>query len=340
MDSRCTKILKLLLRFLVTVPLLIWVFYQVDREQFVQAARTVRWFYVLVVWGLTVVYFWLNAFRLKLILRQQGCDVAVHAAFRASAITALYSMVLPGLLSSGVKWYVLQKGTGKGGNIFSGLVYNQVSSLLICLLFALAALMVTNPYAAAAGAQENSIFPIVCGALLVGGTLLYCLLLSPRVGGRLIGVGLFLVDWLPHWAAAKGRHILRQIGSFQTAPVRFHVQMAALTLFVNCGIGVLIFVLAGWAADVQTPIGVFVWLFGIVHVLASIPIAVANLGVREVTLVTALGIYGVPDSSALLMSLIFLSALVFMAAIGAVYQVSWFGSHVPSRRSPVEAEQN
>jgi hypothetical protein len=50
---------------------------------------------------------------------------------------------------------------------------------------------------------------------------------------------------------------------------------------------------------------------------------VANLGVREITLVGLLGIYGVEKSQALLMSMILFSALVFMAIIGAIYQIYW-----------------
>ena len=49
----------------------------------------------------------------------------------------------------------------------------------------------------------------------------------------------------------------------------------------------------------------------------------ANLGVREVTLVGILGIYGVEKSEAFLMSMIIFSSLVFMAVIGAIYQISW-----------------
>jgi len=54
-----------------------------------------------------------------------------------------------------------------------------------------------------------------------------------------------------------------------------------------------------------------------------IPISVANLGVREFTLVGLLALYGVDKSQALLMSMILFSALIVMALIGAIYQLSW-----------------
>ena len=53
------------------------------------------------------------------------------------------------------------------------------------------------------------------------------------------------------------------------------------------------------------------------------PISIANLGVREVTLVQFLAFYNVEPSAALLMSMIFFSGTVFMAIVGAAYQILW-----------------
>jgi len=50
---------------------------------------------------------------------------------------------------------------------------------------------------------------------------------------------------------------------------------------------------------------------------------VSNLGVREVTLVGVLAFYGVEKSAALVMSMILFSSAVFMALIGAGYQIWW-----------------
>ena len=78
-----------------------------------------------------------------------------------------------------------------------------------------------------------------------------------------------------------------------------------------------------WAANVTAPLAVLVCLCVVVYVLGRVPISVANLGVREVTLVGFLAFYGVEKTAALLMSMILFSALVLMAIIGAIYQISW-----------------
>jgi hypothetical protein len=71
-------------------------------------------------------------------------------------------------------------------------------------------------------------------------------------------------------------------------------------------------------------------LCAVIYVLGRIPISVANLGVREVTLVGLLALYGVEKPQALLMSMILFSAVIFMAVIGAIYQLFW---NITAKRS-------
>ncbi len=68
---------------------------------------------------------------------------------------------------------------------------------------------------------------------------------------------------------------------------------------------------------------VFIWLQAIVYILGRIPISVANCGVREFALTSLLSLYGIAKSDALLMSAIIFSAHIFLAFIGALYQLSW-----------------
>ena len=80
---------------------------------------------------------------------------------------------------------------------------------------------------------------------------------------------------------------------------------------------------AARAAHVTVGLGVLIWLCAIVYVLGKVPISVANLGVREVTLVGLLGAYGVAKPAALLMSMTLFSAVLFKAALGGLCQLVW-----------------
>lgn len=333
MTTRSKQLAKLLIRVLITTGLLVWVFSQIDLGQFGQAVKTARWQLLIAVWVLTVIFFWIRSLKMQLILKKQDCKVGIATIFRASAVTSLYSMILPGLLSTGAKWYILTKDSGKGSNVLSSMVYNQLVTLFVMIVFGLAALMITNPVLLLKTDVQNSwIMPLICGILLAVIILISLLLLSSRTGGKIIDGFGFLLRPFPVKIRQKGREILDQIAIFQAAGAGFHLKIASVTTIDTLIGGVIVYILSARAANVDAPAGVLVWICAAICLLGRIPISVANLGVREVTLVGLLGIYGVEKSQAFLMSMILFSALVLMAIIGAMYQIFWAVSSKKKKR--------
>ncbi len=327
MTTRSKQLVKLLVRIVITTGLLVWVFSEIDLGQFGQAVKTARWQLLIAVWVLTVIFFWIRSLKMQLILKKQDCKVGIATIFRASAVTSLYSMILPGVLSTGAKWYILKEDSGKGSNVLSSMVYNQLLTMFVMIVFGLAALMITNPVLLLKTDVNNRwLLPLICGILLTVIILVSLLLLSSRSGGKIIGGFGFLLRPFPAKIRQKGREILDQIATFQAAGAGFHLKIASITTIDTLIGGVIIYVLSARAANVTnvtTPVSVLVWICAAICVLGRVPISVANLGVREVTLVGLLGIYGVEKSQALLMSMILFSALVLMAIIGAMYQIFW-----------------
>ena len=332
MTARSKQLAKLLIRILITTGLLLWVFSQIDLEQFRQTIKTAKWQFLIAVWVLTVILFWIRSMKMKLILKKQSCDVATATIFGATAVTCLYSMILPGVLSTGVKWYILKKGTGKPSSVLSSMLYNQLSATVVLMVFGLAALMITNPASLLMADTDNHwLLPAVCGILLTAVILISLLLLNKRTGGKIVkGIG-FLLKLLPAKIRQKGWEILDQIATFQAAGAGFHLRIASITITDTLIGGVITYILAARAANITAPLGVFVWLCAVIYVLGRIPISVANLGVREFTLVGLLGIYGVEKSQALLMSMILFSTVILMVAIGAIYQIFWTVSEKKSK---------
>lgn len=324
MTTRSKQLTKFLIRALITAGLLVWVFSQIDLGQFGQAVKTARWQLLIAVWVLTVIFFWIRSIKMQLILKKQDCKVGIATIFRASAVTSLYSMILPGLLSTGAKWYILKQDSGKGSNVLSSMVYNQLVTMFVMIVFGLAALIITNPVLLLKTDVNNRwLLPFICGILLTVIILISLLLLSRRTGGKIIDGFGFLLRPFPVKIRQKGLEILDQITTFQAAGAGFHLKIASITIIDTLIGGVIIYVLSARAANVAAPTGVLVWICAAICVLGRVPISVANLGVREITLVGLLGIYGVEKSQALLMSMIIFSALVFMAVIGAMYQIFW-----------------
>jgi len=300
------------------------VFSKIDLEQFRQTVKTARWWFLFAVWVQVVIIFWINSIKMQLILKKQDCTVDIATIFGASAVTSLYSMILPVVLSTGAKWYILKKITGKSSSVLSSMVYNQLSIMVVMTVFGLAALMITNPASLSMADTDNHwLLPAVCGILLTAVILISMLLLNSRTGGKIINTFILLLKPFPTKIRQKAQEILEQLAIFQNVGGRFHLTIASTTIIANLIGGVLIYFLSAKAANITAPLGVFVWLCAVIYILGRIPISVANLGVREFTLVGLLGIYGVEKSQALLMSMILFSTVILMAAIGAIYQLSW-----------------
>ena len=324
MTTRGKKAVKLLVRIIITTLLLVLVFSQIDFSNFWQTVRTARWEFLLAVWIFTVILFWIRCITLQLILRKQNCYIKVATLFRASAISSLYSMIMPGMLSTGAKWYILKKDTGKGTSVFSSMVYNQLSIIISATVCALAALILTNPATIILNNTKNQwMLPVLCIVLLVMVILVAVLLLNSRTGGVVIQSLRFLLKAFPSKIRQKGQEVLDQIAVFQVAGWRFHAIIAFITTGGTFIGAFAIFLFAARAANINVSPSVFLWLWPFIYIVGRLPISVANLGVREISLVGILSLYGVEKSSALLMSMILFSALILMAMIGAVLQFSW-----------------
>ena len=331
MHTRAKQLVQLLLRLSVAVVLLVWVFSKVDLSRFRETVAAARWQYLIGVWGSTALFSWVQSVALQWILKKQECEVSTNLIFGATCVTSLYGLVLPGFVTTGVKWYILKRTTGRGTNVLSAMLYNQVTLTVVMTVVGLVGLIVVNPTRALwPESRRLWILPVVCAVVLAVIVVLSVLALNTRTGGPVVGLLSAALKPLPQSVQEKGRTLLMQIATFQSAGWRFHLAVGSINVVAALPAGWLWYLFAAWAASVVVPTSVLIWLCAIVFVLGKIPISIANLGVREVTLVVMLAGYGVSEPAALLMSMILFSSLVFLAALGVVYQLVWT---LPSRQT-------
>lgn len=324
MSNRTKQVLKLLAKVAVAAALLALVLSKIDFEHFQETVRAAKWQYLVGVWASTALFSWVQSVSLRWILRKQDCEVGLGTIFGATCITSMYSLVVPGFVSTGVKWYILRRTTGKGVNVLSAMLYNQIALTVVMMSVGLVGLIVMNPTQALwPSAGRSWILPVVCGVLLAAMLLVSVLALTERTGGFAIRLLTGALRPLPKVAREKGGTVLSQIAIFQSVGWRFHLTIVLLNVADGLLVGLLWYLFAAWAAAAVVPISVLLWLCAIVFLLGKLQITVANLGVREWVLVSLLPAYGVAPSTALLMSMILLSSQVFLAALGLIYQITW-----------------
>jgi hypothetical protein len=268
--------------------------------------------------------FWCRSYRFQLIIKKLACFASVNTLFAASAMMALYGMVMPGMLSLAAKWYVIKRATGKGEQVVSAMVYNQVSIMVAMVAFGLLALVVSNPLSQLSLTQSQA------GWLSVGGILMFmvimgmfAVLLNRRVGTPIDHLIRRCLRPFPELIRVRADSVLEQIHIFRTLGPGFHLYILGLGLVTSALGGGVLFMLAARATHIHVPFMAFVWMHAVIYIFGRIPVSISNCGVREFVLMGLLGVYGVDRSVALLMSMIVFSAHIFMAFIGALYQVSW-----------------
>ncbi len=315
LESKIKNLFKLAAKAAVTIILLTWVFSNINFQQFADACRQARWQILILTWAVTAISLWLQSFKMWFILKKLDCKINLNTVVGSSAVTALYGLVLPGMLDSSVKWYVLQKSTGKPSNVFSSMVYNQFTTMVFIIVLGLAAIIVNNP-------SDNPRLPAICLALLLAIIAVCLLLVNQKSGPKLTKCFLYILKPLPEKIYLKFKKILNQLMVFQTAGWKFHLAILATSL-VNTLTAIIIYITSAKAAGINVPASAIIWQLALVYILGRLPISLANLGVREVALVESLAIYGVAAPAALLMSMIIFSAIIVVALIGAGYQLLW-----------------
>jgi len=147
--------------------------------------------------------------------------------------------------------------------------------------------------------------------------------LNRALGPKLINYLSHIIEPLPASFRSTARKILAQLSVFQTASWSFHFKVLLFNFVSITIVGTTIYIFAAEAARIDVPIGVLIWQCAVIFILGRLPISIANLGVREATLVGTLALYGVDAPSAFLMSMIIFSNRILMAIIGAVFQSYW-----------------
>ena len=322
MNEQTLYKLKYSTRIVFTIGLLVWVFHIVDIQKSAQMTKTARWEYIGILFLMVNLLFLLQGLKGRYIFAKQGCDVSVGRLYCLSALVSLYGLILPGILSTGIKWYILKKDTGKGGNVLSAMAYNQLSIMVVMVAFGCAAFIADNPVTRL---TEDAKVVWICSAaaglilaVLLG---LFLLLVNRSMGQKAVGAVMRTIKFLPENVVRKIDKVLHQIAQFQTAGYRFHFTVLVLTIIINLGGAVAIYFISAKASNIVVPLGTLIWISGVLYILGRLPISIGNLGVREVALVGLLPLYGVDKSSALLMSITVFCGLLFRALIGAICQL-------------------
>ena len=233
-------------------------------------------------------------------LTQQPGRLTYVAATNLTAMYAFFSQVMPGLMSEGIRVWILVRFGYSWRDGLSSVAIDRGVGVGMLGAFVIVILSLPTPLATLLGYREI-IVTILSIALIVG---VAALLLTTHFTPLLQRWR--YTYWLGSFISDTRRVLLGPWASviFGSA---FAVHLATIIVIWS----------VGSAEGLVLPVFGCAVLFGVVVGVALLPITISGWGVREITVVSLLGAYGIPPEKALLLSLCYGLVFVIVALPGA-----------------------
>jgi len=314
------KSLVLVVKFFVTAACFWYVLRRVNLGEAVRALPSSDWRWMAFAVLFAALQIPLLAVRLQAIVNSLGRPPARFtyvAAISVTAICAFFSQVVPGVVSEGVRVWIVSRFRYNLREAVSSIVLDRGVGVAVLVAYVIVILFLPSPLATLLG-YRDIVLTIFCGVLGVG---IIALLLTP-----------VLAPLLQRW------RFTFWLGTFATDAHRVLLgRRAPLILAATCAIHfstiVTIWCL-GRAEGMSLPPFDWAVLFGVMVGVALLPISIGSWGLRELAVVSLLGAHGVSLERALLFSVCFGLIFVITALPGAIV---WMLYPLPARSAPASA---
>lgn len=298
---------------LVSLVALVWL---VSPQAILAVFRTAdpEWVAAGIVLSLAAMLLSANIFQQILALR--GVDAPYAVVLAANLAGDFYSLSLPGGLAVGGAVRLLRlgrDGLGMSG-VLAAIVASRVQEMLLQLSLALVAMCWIASRLPAAGP-----WGAVIGFGVLATACAYFALFNRT--SRRWGFGL-IARWLPRrskWTR-RLRRLLVRAGRVRSVGTWAHVRLLAMGVLRHL-LGATAFLAFAAAAGADLGLAPAIWVRGVTGITMLLPLSVAGLGLRELSYVALLGIFGVPPAMALAMSLMVFGTLLLSAAAGGLIEL-------------------
>lgn len=248
----------------------------------------------------------------RLSMQVHGARYSKLVMFAINLKTMFFAFFLPGDLSgAGVKWYLISRLEGKRAETLAAMVYVRMVSLSVVLLTGLSAMLIDWPF------EDRS-------------ALLYLLLSLALVLSAILALHLQLTQaWWDSLlaspcAARLGSGVLGRLNKLHDAflAVSIYNWRDILTLwgfsFTVKLSATVSFWLGARALGIDLGFVALLWIHSAVEIVQFLPISIAGLGSRDIAVIYMLGLFDVPEGTALGFSLLLFALRLAMVALGGL----------------------
>lgn len=317
---RFPVLLKQALKAFVALAVLGWLFRRYDFRTVFQHAAEISPGYLAIAWLFGFLAMFTFSHMQTRVFRPLDCGADTRLLLKIQYQQRFYALFLPGGTAALVKWYKLAKPSGKPGLTLALMAFMRLLNFGSIAVVTAAAILAdaTFPWPRARWATA------AVAALLFLGPLWLLSDAARPLRARLerwVRLPQRLRDRTE--ALAEYPRAIRSLGTRDLAFVYF-LSAASQVCYV------LQQAFCAYAVGVHLNLLTFAWLRTVVALCTNLPITVAGLGLREVSLVAFLAYYNIPEAQAIAYSLVFFAAFPFLRGIiGGILELLdiWRGTH-------------
>lgn len=309
------SILKTVLKILVAVVLLSWLLFKSDVKIIFENISALPMKVFLAAVFLDLFYLFIKSFRWRLFLPQYPILKLIAISF----IGQFYSVVSVGqFVGEAAKIYILGKGQKESGQIAMSVFIDKITGIIGLIILAILGLFFTPTILPKSLVWSFSVVAILCLVLifLVRLPFIYCQLLKLfnfqfTKYARLKKIFVWAVSLLESW----------YVYSKKTKYIFISIVLSIIFQLVLVGV----YVILSRGLDIKISFFDWCWILGILSGLLVLPITVAGIGVREVSLVGLLGFFMVAPEKALALSFSVFGIQLIIAFIGGIIEAKRTG---------------
>lgn len=313
-NQRLKGIFKWLLKCLITIGLLYYLFLKIPFNQVAAALINTKIIYLLPAFFLQIGMRYINASQLRIFVQRQRMRFTVLELMKINLVSQFYGLLLPGELSTSlVKWYKLSKQNKMRSQAVACIVFSRTINTLCLAVLGIILFLVEMPY------NSISIGTSLILGLIVS-ILLYLSITNASISSRIENlVNKLNLSRISESLQEKINKVWNSIKCFHRLPfTTLNYAFFLSFLFHLAGISSVYLIMQ--AVDINVSIISIIWIRAAVIFLQMLPLSISGLGVREGAFVFLLSSYNVSAPDAMALSFIIFAVTVIMALIGGILE--------------------
>jgi uncharacterized membrane protein YbhN (UPF0104 family) len=259
------------LRLLVGVALLVYVFHKYDMAEVIQRLRQLQLHWYVLAWALSLVAPLLNSWKWQLILESYGQRDSVFRLWRLYGEGGFFNLLFPGFIAGDTSRAVRTSTSGAlSVESVMAVFLERFSGLVVTLLF-ITVVALFGGYAVLGGGTMTGIGIATAGVLGIA-----LLLLNVRIVGRVL-------PFLPRWTvsiverfAVKTQHAVETVISHPGLPWK----LGALSLLFLL-LAVPLAYCVALSVRFPVPLAILTMYVPFIMFFSSLPVSISGIGVRE-----------------------------------------------------------